>query len=260
MDEFKGKLGNYKIIKTDDQSETVWSEYFDEACHNLSGAKEETYHNYILGCNLSDLFSSSKTLHILDVGFGIGMGLACLIEFIATNSYHSHQVNYTSMELDDKFALWSLEKFLPDINLVEISTDGLTFLSGNYKNICIKIFLGDGRLTLPLAFNINIISNFNAIFQDPFSPKKNPTLWTVEWFLFLKHSSVASVKLATYSASVSIRKSLVGAGWIIENHKGFGSKKSMTRATLSGSIDTILLDQLARSPAVELHDLELRSI
>lgn len=260
MDEFKGKLGNYRIIKTDDHTETVWSEFFDEACHNLSGAKEETYHNYILGCHLPELFTSLKTIHILDVGFGVGMGLSCLIEFIGANSYHSHIVHYTSIELDDVFALWSLEKFLPEVRLEKVISENYSSLEGIYKNIYIKIFLGDGRITLPDAYEKKIIPNFNIIFQDPFSPKKNPTLWTVEWFLFLKTSSFSSVRLATYSASVGVRKSMVAASWIIENHKGFGNKKSMTQASLEGTIESSLLDQLARSPAVELHDLELRRI
>lgn len=260
MDEFKGKLGNYKIIKTDDHTETVWSEFFDEACHNLSGAKEETYHNYIHGCHLPDLFNRERTIHILDVGFGIGMGLSCLIEFIETHSHHSHIIHYTSIELDDVFALWSLAKFFPNIHLQKVFSENDSYLEGTYKNISIKIFLGDGRMTLPKAYEKNTIPNFDVIFQDPFSPKKNPALWTVEWFIFLKSTSCLNARLATYSAALGIRKSLVAAGWIIENHKGFGKKKSMTQASLEGIIETSLLDQLARSPAVELHDLDIRCI
>jgi hypothetical protein len=53
---------------------------------------------------------------------------------------------------------------------------------------------------------------------------------------------------------------MVAAGWIIENHKGFGLKKTMTKATLQGAIEMPLLDQLARSPAKELHDVEIINI
>lgn len=254
MDEFKGKLGHYKIIQTEDLTKTVWSEYFDEACHNISGAREETVHNYILGCHLPELFEKKREIHVLDVGFGVGMGLSCLLEFVDQYSFHSHAVHYTSIELDDVFALWSLKNVLPEVHLENKSLEGLFFLEGKYKNIEIKIFLGDGRLTLPQAFEKKIIAQCDAIFQDPFSPKKNPSLWTVEWFLFLKKFSNPNVRLATYSASVSIRKSMIFAGWSIENHKGFGQKRSMTQASLSGSTESSLLDQLARSKAIELHD------
>jgi chorismate dehydratase len=256
MDEFKGKLGNYKIIQTDDQTETVWSEYFDEACHNLSGAKEETLFNYIEGCYLKELFSKHNTVHILDVGFGIGMGLNCLIEFIESHSYQSKTIHYTSIELDEVFAEWSLNRFHPAITLKIKTESKLTMLTGTFNNIHIKILLGDGRITLPLAVSNEIIPKFHAIFQDAFSPKKNPTLWTVEWFQFLKNSSEHNVFMATYSAAMGVRKSMVAAGWIISNHKGFGQKKSMTKAALTGAIENELLDQLARSPAIPLHDLE----
>jgi chorismate dehydratase len=260
VEEFKGKLGLYKLIKTDDNTETVWSEYFSEACHNLSGARDETYHNYIHGCHLPDFFNLNQPLHILDVGFGVGMGLACLIEFVETNSFATTPIHYTSIELDDSFALWTLDKYLPELKLLKNNLHDLEYLRGTYKNININIFLGDGRITLPCAFDKKLLPKFNIIFQDPFSPKKNPTLWTVEWFKFLKQSSLENIRLATYSASVSIRKSMVAAGWVIENHRGFGNKKSMTQASLSGSIKSELLEQLARSPAQELHDLEILTI
>ena len=254
MDEFKGKLGKYKIIPTDDQSETVWSEYFDEACHNLSGAKDETIHNYINGCQLEELIKNSTEIHLLDVGFGIGMGLICLIDFIKLNPLINCQIHYTSIELDDLFAHWSLNKYLPFLKIKKNSIKNLEFLESTFHNISIKIFLGNGRITLPLAFNEKLIKNFNIIFQDPFSPKKNPDLWTVEWFLFLKNNSSEWVKMATYSASISIRKSMLSAGWIIENHPGFRTKKNMTKASLKGQIDQELLEQLARSPAIAIHD------
>jgi chorismate dehydratase len=106
-----------------------------------------------------------------------------------------------------------------------------------------------------VAIKNNVIGNFHAIFQDAFSPNKNQTLWTVEWFHFLKKESYHNVALSTYSASVSIRKSLVVAGWIIENHKGYSLKRSMTTASLTGVIDDLLLDQLAKSPTIELYDI-----
>jgi chorismate dehydratase len=260
VDEFKGKLGNYKIIKTEDLSETVWSEYFNEACHNISGATEETIHNYINGCNLIELFQENNSIHILDVGFGIGLGLTCLINFINNHNFFHHKVQYTSIELDDILAIWALEKFHPNIKIVKNSIGELHYLTGKFNNISIQIFIGDGRITLPQAFENKILPQFQAIFQDPFSPKKNTALWTVEWFSFLKNNSVSFVRMATYSSGIRIRKSMQVAGWIISNHPGFGNKKNMTKANLNGQISNDLLDQLARSPAREIHDIELHEI
>ena len=256
MDEFKGKLGNYRIIKTEDETETVWSEYFDEACHNLSGAKAETNYNYIEGCHLLQSLSLVDQYHILDVGFGIGMGLNCLIDFIKLNNLENKEIFYTSIELDEDFALWTLKKYFKTIDFLKVTDNQLCYLKGKINNLSIQIFLGDGRVSLPLAFEQTLLLSIDAIFQDPFSPKKNPTLWTTEWFTFLKNHSAPNVSMATYSSSISIRKSMVEAGWIISNHTGFGTKKTMTKARLEGNIENSLLDQLARSPILSLHDIE----
>jgi tRNA U34 5-methylaminomethyl-2-thiouridine-forming methyltransferase MnmC len=253
--EFKGNLGNYKIIKTEDLTETVWSEFFNEACHNLSGAYEETFHNYILGCAIPDLIAKKSEVTILDVGFGVGVGLKALIDQLKISKKPTTKVFYYSIELDEELLLWSLKSTLPELKLERTVSENLLFYQGNFENLIeIQIFVGDGRLTLPLAFNLNLIKPLDAIFQDAFSPRKNPALWSVEWFAFLKDLSTPSVLLSTYSSSVTIRKSLLAANWVISEARGFANKKSMTKATLTGSTSEELLSQMTRSPTLEIRD------
>lgn len=263
LTEFKGVLGSYKIIKTEDNTETIWSEYFDEACHNLSGAYDETIHNYILGCAVPDLINQETAFAILDVGFGVGVGLRALIDQLKSTEVKASLAYYYSIELDETLLLWSLQKTLPELKLerklIESNHGNLVFYEGKYlKNstpvLHIKIFVGDGRITLPIAKDLDLMKPFNAIFQDAFSPKKNPTLWSTEWFQFLKSASLPSVKLSTYSSSISIRKSLIAGGWAIENARGFAMKRSMTKANLTGETSHELLLQLSRSPSLEIKD------
>lgn len=244
--DFKGRLGNYKILQTEDNTQTVYSEYFDEACHNLSGAWEETLHNYILGCNLP-LLINQNSLHVLDVGFGIGVGLKALIHFLQ-DFPETKDHSYTSIELDEELVVWAMTNTLPEIELVKVPGKFI----GSWKNLKITIYVGDGRKTL--VENRPFLPAFNAVFQDPFSPKKNPALWSVEWFQFLKNVCDKNVNLSTYSSSISIRKSLIKAGWIIENGRGFGHKKTMTKARLSGQTENSILEQLNKSPILEIVD------
>ncbi len=254
MTEFKGKLGNYKIVKTEDNTETIYSEYFDEACHNLSGAYEETLHNYIEGCQIPKLFSQNLDFTVLDVGFGVGVGLKALIDQLKLSPNFKSKLSYYSIELDESLLLWSLKNTLPYLSLSKTEIEGLIFYEGSYESVAIKIFLGDGRITLPLAHRLNLILPLDAIFQDAFSPKKNPTLWSVEWFSFLRSISRESILLSTYSSSISIRKSLIAAGWTIENGRGFALKRTMTKASLTGVTSPELLDQMKRSPSLEIRD------
>lgn len=254
MTEFKGNLGNYKIIKTEDNSETIYSEFFDEACHNLSGAYEETLHNYIDGCLIPDLLGRNADFALLDVGFGVGVGLKAVIDQVKLNPKFKSKLSYYSIELDESLLVWSLRNTLPYLSLSKKETQGLLYYEGSFESIEIKIFVGDGRVTLPIAHQLNLIQPLDAIFQDAFSPKKNPTLWSVEWFTFLKSISQRDVLLSTYSSSISIRKSMIAAGWAIENARGFALKRTMTKANLIGATSLELLDQLNRSPSIEIRD------
>lgn len=250
MKEFKGQLGNYRIIKTDDNSETIWSEYFDENCHNTSGAIAETIYNYIEGCEIEKQISLFRPLAIFDVGFGPGIGLKILNNSISS----SETVHYYSVEIDEVLVEWALKNTFQITNYQIIANNELKYYQFKINNIDSMIFIGDARVTIPLAKQQNLIHPLHAIFQDPFSPKKNPTLWTVEWFQLLKSLSHPKVIMATYSSSISIRKSMLKAGFNIINRKGFGQKRTMTKALLEGKIADDLQEQLNKSPILELHD------
>lgn len=248
--DFDGKLGKYKIIETLDQTKTLWSEYFNEAFHNLFGAYEETLYNYISGCHIEDQLEAKKSVHVLDVGFGLGIGLKAFIDTLknyeSTGIHHS----YTSMELDEDLFLWSIKETFPDYKFVKKDQTYVCTLS----HLSITVYIGDGRKTLPEAFHNNFLPKFTAIFQDAFSPKQNPVLWTVEWFDDLKMMSSPEVYLSTYSSSVSVRKSMIAAGWVVTNVKGFGQKRTMTKARTFGVTDPAIAAELSRSPALELRD------
>ncbi|MBC7428934.1 MAG: hypothetical protein H7336_10005 [Bacteriovorax sp.] len=255
--EFTGKLGLYKIIETEDRTKTLWSEYFNEACHNLSGAYSETVYNYIEGCKIPAQIISSADIHVLDVGFGLGVGLSAFIDEIKKyKNLSGKSFNYVSMELDEDLFLWSVKNNFQDYTFTKQDNYySYTFEISGDARLSAMIFIGDGRVTIPEAFRQNKFSKFTAVFQDAFSPKKNPVLWTTEWFDDLKIMSTSEVYMSTYSASVSVRKSMVLAGWKIENAKGFGQKRTMTKARLIGETDPLLSAELSRSPTLELHDI-----
>ena len=67
---FKGKLGNYEVVPTQDGSTTLYSQYFGEACHSTSGATIETISHYVQGTKLLD----QDNPQVLEIGFGTGLG------------------------------------------------------------------------------------------------------------------------------------------------------------------------------------------
>jgi tRNA U34 5-methylaminomethyl-2-thiouridine-forming methyltransferase MnmC len=255
--EFAGKLGNYKVLATEDNTHTVYSEYFDEACHNLSGAYAETLHNYIQGCSVPALFNQNKNFAVLDVGFGVGVGLKALLDTIPES--FTSLLSYYSIELDEELFLWSVKQTLPEISFLKKVEKNLIYFEAVLPRTVMRVFIGDGRLTLPLALKSGLLTSLDAIFQDAFSPKKNPALWTVEWFSFLKSVSNREVQLSTYSSSISIRKSLIRAGWGVQNAQGFAMKRSMTKASFAIITSEEMMEQLNRSPTLEIQDSDLSS-
>lgn len=247
MPEFNGQLGRYKLIQTNDDSMTLWSEFFDENCHSNAGAYQETLFNYVVPCTTKQ--EPTCGYHrILEIGFGLGIGLKATIEY--NNSSNKYPIHFISLELDQLLVEWAIN----NIHIEGFDLKKLYFSNQCYSyedpKLKIDIYIGDARKTI---LNEAII-NIDGIYQDPFSPKKNPTLWTTQWFEELKKKSQSTCLLSTYSASVGVRKSMLEAGWHPQSHPGFAHKRERTMATLTGPTDERLEKKLRASSALSLHD------
>ncbi len=254
---FTGKLGNYRIIDTDDGSKSLWSEAFDENCHSLSGAVLETVHNYIEGCQIRDKHATGP-LTILEIGFGTGLGAA--LTFNHCQELQQLPVHFISLELDLTLVEWAKgQPQSPEIirQLQAIQSGPLTYFQATVCHFTLTVVIGDARKTIHQLPTFLSATKINAVYQDAFSPKKNPTLWTVEWFKDLKQHCATDVILSTYSSSSRIRKSLLAAEWIPEILPGFQGKKEGTLARITGEISATMAEHLMRSPVSALTDKEL---
>ena len=122
-----------------------------------------------------------------------------------------------------------------ELSLIQEQGSPLKFVAKSKKRK-LEIIIGD--LLENKKFLASYLKDIHAIYQDPFSPKKNPDLWTEDWFQFLKSISHQEVILSTYSASHSVQKNLGEAGWNVLRAPGFAHKRSSTRATLKQGIFT----------------------
>jgi len=232
----------HKWVQTEDGSLTLFSEEFQEACHSTSGAKSETLLHYVDGCQIRERLKDHTPFNILEVGFGTGLGFETTKEILKDLPHPWH---FFSLELDQDLVKWWLKDRSYNQNDFIFTVKD--------KNFNLTILTGDARVVLKKYLESYPIS-FHAIYQDAFSPRRNPTLWTKEWFLLLKEYSTPDAILSTYSSSSSIRKSLVEAGWILRKGAKFGPKRSSTRAYLSGESDEEILLHLSRSPVESLRD------
>lgn len=226
----------YEKIVTEDGSITFFSERFHEACHSTAGARSETILHYINGCEIPSK-AMEESLSILEVGFGLGVGLITTWEM--TKDLPA-KIHFLSLEIDPELVRWFREEF----------KDHPLFRDPKFS---FEVLVGDARIELP-KYVIKNKPKWNAIYQDAFSPKRNPVLWTKEWFTLLKENSAQDAIMSTYSASSSIRKSMIEAGWKLSAGEKFGQKRTSTRARLRGETNPAILDSLLRSPAKALSD------
>lgn len=240
---------NHQWVPTEDGSHTLFSEAFQEACHSTSGAREETLLHYLKGCQVEAKFQTQEHVSILEVGFGLGIGFLTTLDVLKNET---KPWSFLSLEIDRQLLEWFR---LENINhpFLKLLTWKDNLLIAKNEQIELTIICGDARAELPLFLSSHP-QRWDCIYQDAFSPKKNPTLWSVEWFELIKKSSGPEVMLSTYSASTSIRKSLIEAGWKLHKGEKFGPKKTSTRASLNGTSDPEILLHLGRSPAEALRD------
>ncbi len=196
-----------KII-TPDGSITFYNPDFDEAYHSKSGAKEEAMKKFIEPCQIKELAKKGH-IKLLDVCFGLGYNTAAAID-VALQENPSCSVEVVGLEkdktilqeipaLDNSFACYGMLK--------ECIQNGYSY---NKQNIQIKIILGDALETIK-----QVTGEFDAVFFDPFSPKKCSALWSGELFCDIYQRMRKESRLATYSCARIVRDNLKSVGFAV---------------------------------------------
>jgi chorismate dehydratase len=229
---------NY-LLTTDDGSSTLFLEEYEQAMHSMSGAYEESLLKHIIPSKI--LLNKDAGLKVLDIGFGLGYNvLALMNEFI--NSQKSVKLDIISLEKDKYFSEFMMNLKFNDSRDIIYGFIREVYISGegNYHGINLKILFGDARDTLQQLTGIK----FHAVFQDPFSPSKNPELWTVDYFRLIKDLLENSGIITTYSSADQIRRAMIEAGLRIGRGPSVGKKREGTLASASDMITEINANEI----------------
>ncbi|MGB8929996.1 MAG: MnmC family methyltransferase, partial [Anaeromyxobacteraceae bacterium] len=94
----------------------------------------------------------------------------------------------------------------------------------------------------------------DVVFWDPYSPKTNPGLWTLEAFCTLRARCGPRATVYTYSTATAIRSAQLLAGFFVGAGDGSGPKEQTTAAAadpadLVRPLDRRWLERLERSSA-----------
>jgi len=199
-----------KLIYTNDGSVTLHNDEYNEAYHSWGGALLESQQIYFEGCRVLEKVRCKNKISVLDIGFGLGYNAFYTICEIRKN-FRECFIKITSLEKDSSILNFNQE---PD-EIKPIAHD----IKKNWKktddqylyqteNLEFRLLIGDARKSLQ-----TILQKFDAVYLDPFSPQKNPELWTEDFFKLLHQRIEMDGFLATYSISTPVLVGLINAGF-----------------------------------------------
>jgi tRNA U34 5-methylaminomethyl-2-thiouridine-forming methyltransferase MnmC len=231
-----------ELVETADGSMTIRHPEHLETYHSSAGAETEAFELYVRASGYLERLESGLPLTILDVGLGLSYNAMATIDAWLRCS-QAGDLDIVSLEWSKDLVValvngsapwaidWSLARKKMTTSLKEREPD---FFYNEYKHpetgsICRwTILVGDARKTI-----LSLSAKFNYIWQDPFSPEKNPDMWNGLWFSAVKQVAAEDVVMMSYSVARKVRDALNEAGWQCERFKTpVKQKKQWLRAQL----------------------------
>ncbi len=242
-----------EIIKTRDGSFTLISKEYGEPYHSVyAGAVRECYEKFLLPSGLIDKVKKNNKITIIDIGFGLGYNSVVAI-------HHLKNIN-PAMEIK----IYGLDKTFPSKlppmpepyrnlhNKVWENRDAL-----EREGILIKLIEGDIRNTID-----SIKDKTDAIFHDPFSPFRNPEMWTIDLLREVTSKLKEDGIWVSYTSALCVRKALKILGFFVGESTPVGRKRGGTVCSPAKRLELGIQEErkLKLSPyAIPLKDKTLKT-
>jgi len=237
-----------KEVVTEDGSITLYSCEFDEAYHSdKDGALRESLQKHVIPA--LTLKAHKTSVRILDICFGLGYNTLATLLYVRKH-FPDLKVHILSPEMDETLVR-SLKGFDYPAEfdtlkpMIDAISENFFFEDDRCK---IEVIIGDARQIIP-SFNAQEIK-CDIIYQDAFSPRKNPLLWTREWFADIRRICHEDAMLTTYSTAAVTRMGLYENGFTLYEYQGSGVRKSMI-----ASLTPLKRDILALKPIDMAHKI-----
>ncbi|MBD3309880.1 hypothetical protein GF351_01535 [Candidatus Woesearchaeota archaeon] len=200
-----------KRMITKDKSATFFSRKYQEHYHSISGALEEAFKKYAEPCRIAELAEKQGSVNILDICFGIGYNSLAAIA-TALKAKPDCCIRIIALEND--------REIIEKMKTIDLGTELEPFyklLKGEATRprVSFELIIADAidsiKLIDPGQFRAD------AVFLDPFSPKRCPELWTTEFLKDIRRVMKRSAILATYSCARAVRENLKSAGFRVKD-------------------------------------------
>jgi len=204
---------------------------FNDPYFSLENGLAETRHVFLAGNDLPARFRGG--FHVGELGFGTGLNLLAALHAWRAAGMAGRLV-YTSFEAFPMAPpdMRRAQSRFPD--LATLAAGLAPYWTGGAQRIVLDdldftLVTGDARETLGAWPH-----KADAWFLDGFSPAKNPELWQPALMAEVAHHTAHGGTIATYTAAGFVRRGLEAAGFSVSRVSGYGRKRHMTRARLTG--------------------------
>ncbi len=219
------------LVKTKDNSYTLFVPELDEHYHSIHGAVQEAEHVFIQA-GMLPVAQKKKQFSVLEIGFGTGLNalLTCL-----SADLHQLEVSYTGLE---KYPLQSEE--YQKLGYTDVlpqhypqNKTGPLFETLHQVPWAQYHTIRPGFQLRKLQTDFKNFSEqaaFDLIYYDAFAPSAQANLWTVTRFTSMYKALKTDGVLVTYCVKGEVRRNMQAAGFQVEKLPGPPGKREMARA------------------------------
>ena len=225
-------LKELQLIITDDGSHTIYVPSLHETYHSKFGAIQESRHIYInegLSYWLNRNLQKSKTLRVLEVGFGTGLNALLSAIYMKDHpeislKYHALEPKPLPADITEKLNYCRILRCGEQIwNLIhECKWGSEARISNNFRLFKDPALVED--------FKNPYTYSYDLIFFDAFAPSKQPELWKTSIFEKIRNRMAEGGYLVTYCARGQFKRDLKSLGFDVQTLPGPPGKLEMVRA------------------------------
>lgn len=205
-----------KVLENISGAKTLFSEQYREHYHSvIEGAYIESMKKHIEPAFASVIDENTQEVVVLDICFGLGYNTLCFIK-----KYFESNMNFRLKIVSPELNV-ELIKSLPTFDYSEELVNYkhiIKAVSDNFvyeaENISVEVLVGCARNILDTLEPCSV----DIVFQDPFSPKNNIELWTVEYFAQISRLLKPRAVITTYSKSTGARLAMMENGLNLYEH------------------------------------------
>jgi hypothetical protein len=229
------------LVETADGSLTICHGGHGQDFHSHEGAQFESWNLYVVSSGYLDALGSAskQQIYVLDVGMGLGYNAVASIVAWYTSA-GIVDVDITSLECDVRL----VEAFVTCEAPWQRGWNEAWLVGPKELKHCENVYRANIRHPVSgrsLTWTVmvcdascmelkSIEKTFDYIWQDPFTPELNPTLWSAEWFRRVKDVAKSGAILMSYSVARAVKSALAESGWGYERIPTPGRKRHWLKA------------------------------